>query len=116
VLLRPVLERDVSMRAGGSASGPVSRPLISTPKDRLQGTSSGRLSVVLCSAHDPVERWSADSDSVQGGFVLPADVAHQIAMLGVDVYATVYLEDEGSAENNPIADRSAGVLPTSRPD
>jgi hypothetical protein len=48
--------------------------------------------------------------------VLPADVAHQIAMLGVDVYATVYLEDEGSAENNPIADRSAGVLPTSRPD
>lgn len=48
--------------------------------------------------------------------MLPADVAHQIAVLGVDVYATVYLEDEGSAENNPIADRSAGVLPTSRPD
>ncbi len=37
--------------------------------------------------------WSADSDSTQGGFVLPAELAAQIAALGVDVYATVYLDE-----------------------
>ena len=39
--------------------------------------------------------WSADSDSTQGGFVIPAELAADIAALGIDVYATVYLE-EGS--------------------
>ena len=39
--------------------------------------------------------WSADSDSTQGGFVLPVELPAGIAELGVDVYATVYLE-EGS--------------------
>lgn len=38
--------------------------------------------------------WSADSDSSQCGFVLPVDLVHQISALGVDVYATVYLDDE----------------------
>ena len=38
--------------------------------------------------------WSADSDSSQGGFVLPADLIHQISALGVDVFATVYLYDD----------------------
>lgn len=37
--------------------------------------------------------WSACSDSAQGGFVLPADLAGQIAALGVDVYATVYFDE-----------------------
>jgi hypothetical protein len=37
--------------------------------------------------------WSADSDSTQGGFVIPVELAAGIAELGVDVYATVYLED-----------------------
>ena len=37
--------------------------------------------------------WSADSDSTQGGFVIPAELAANIAALGIDVYATVYLED-----------------------
>lgn len=36
--------------------------------------------------------WSAYSDSVQSGFVLPADLAASIGELGVDVYGTVYLE------------------------
>ena len=40
--------------------------------------------------------WSADSDSTQGGFVIPAELAADIAALGIDVFATVYLE-EGSA-------------------
>ncbi len=41
--------------------------------------------------------WSADSDSTQGGFVISADLATSIAALGIDVYATVYLEE---ASNN----------------
>jgi len=40
--------------------------------------------------------WSASSNSTQGGFVLPADLAGQIATLGVDLYATVYLGDGDS--------------------
>ncbi len=42
--------------------------------------------------------WSADSDSVQGGFVLPARLTGQIAELGVDVCATVYLDEDHDAE------------------
>lgn len=37
--------------------------------------------------------WSADSDSTQGGFVIPVELAAGIAELGVDVYATVYLDE-----------------------
>lgn len=37
--------------------------------------------------------WSADSDSAQGGFVLTAELAAQIAALGVDLYGTLYLGD-----------------------
>ncbi|WP_395244019.1 hypothetical protein ACGGZK_18140 [Agromyces sp. MMS24-K17] len=36
--------------------------------------------------------WSANSDSTQGGFVIPVELAAAIAELGIDVYATVYLE------------------------
>ncbi|MFB2580939.1 DUF4279 domain-containing protein [Herbiconiux sp. P15] len=39
--------------------------------------------------------WSADSDSTQGGFVLPVDLSQAIAEFGVDVYATVYLDADG---------------------
>lgn len=41
--------------------------------------------------------WSADSDSTQGGFVLPAELAAGIAALEVDVYATVYLEEDSNS-------------------
>ncbi len=44
--------------------------------------------------------WSTDSDSGQGGFVLPADLSAQIAELGVDLYATVYLEDDDPAKHS----------------
>jgi len=37
--------------------------------------------------------WFADSDSVQGGFVLPIGLSADIAALGVDVFATVYLNE-----------------------
>lgn len=37
--------------------------------------------------------WSADSDSTQGGFVLPVELAAEVAALGVDVYTTIHLED-----------------------
>lgn len=42
--------------------------------------------------------WLADSDSSQGGFVLPIDLVEQISALGVDVYATVYLDDDAEDE------------------
>ena len=38
-------------------------------------------------------RWSMDSDSTQGGFVVPADLTDEISDLRVDLYATVYLND-----------------------
>lgn len=42
-------------------------------------------------------QWSAYSDSVQGGFVMPADLASAIGEFGVDVYGTVYLDDPDDA-------------------
>lgn len=36
--------------------------------------------------------WTADSDSTHGGFVISADLATNIAAIGIDVYATVSLE------------------------
>lgn len=45
--------------------------------------------------------WSADSDSSQGGFVLPVDLVDQISALGVDVYATVYLDERVQAKPTP---------------
>jgi hypothetical protein len=42
--------------------------------------------------------WSADSDSGQGGFVLPAELLRAIADLGVDVYTTVFLSSD---DENP---------------
>ncbi|MFD5864664.1 DUF4279 domain-containing protein [Agromyces sp. NPDC127015] len=47
-----------------------------------------------CTAH---VQWSAYSDSVQGGFVMPADLAAAIGEFGVDVYGTVYLDDHEDA-------------------
>lgn len=41
--------------------------------------------------------WSADSDSAQGGFVLTAELAAQIAALGVDLYGMVFLGDAEKA-------------------
>lgn len=54
--------------------------------------ASGRIESLPADCHARIS-WSADSDSTQGGFVLPAELAAQIAALGVDVYATVYLDD-----------------------
>ncbi|WP_336640961.1 DUF4279 domain-containing protein [Microbacterium sp. USHLN272] len=42
--------------------------------------------------------WTADSDSTQGGFVLPVELMAQIAALGVDLYTTVNLDDRTDAE------------------
>lgn len=43
--------------------------------------------------------WSAYSDSLQAGFVLPADLAASLGKLGVDVYGTVYLDDPDGPES-----------------
>lgn len=47
--------------------------------------------------------WSADSDSTQGGFVLPIELVDQLSALGVDVYATVYLDDDDDAAGDAPA-------------
>jgi hypothetical protein len=45
--------------------------------------------------------WLADSDSSHGGFVLPVDLVEQISALGVDLYATVYLDEEAEDDQPP---------------
>lgn len=52
----------------------------------------GRVGTLPADCHARIV-WSADSDSAQGGFVLTAALAAQIAALGVDLYGTVYLGD-----------------------
>ena len=47
---------------------------------------------------ETVLRWSGDSDSTQGGFVLEADLVGQLAELGCDVLGTAYLDEE----ENPV--------------
>ena len=44
--------------------------------------------------------WSAEADSTQRGFVAPAEFAHALATFDVDLYATVYLEEEGNHETS----------------
>ncbi len=43
--------------------------------------------------------WSGDSDSSQGGFVIPADLLADLAILGCDLYGTAYLDEDGDADN-----------------
>ena len=43
--------------------------------------------------------WSGDSDSEQGGFVIPADLLSDLAALGCDLYGTAYLEQDD--DDNP---------------
>lgn len=38
--------------------------------------------------------WSGDSNSTQGGFVLPVDMIRQLSLLGCDVYGTTFLDDQ----------------------
>lgn len=61
---------------------------------RLTRNAAGRVSD-LPGDCDARIRWYGSSDSTQGGFVLPVELAAQIATLGVDLYATVYLEEGG---------------------
>lgn len=46
--------------------------------------------------------WTAYSDSPQGGFVLRADTSRAIADLGVDVFATTYLDDGDGARPDAV--------------
>ncbi len=58
----------------------------------------GRVGTLPADCHARIV-WSADSDSAQGGFVLTAALAAQIAALGVDLYGTVFL---GDAKNESV--------------
>lgn len=57
----------------------------------------GRVGTLPADCHARIV-WSADSDSAQGGLVLTAAVAAQIAALGVDLYGTVCLRDGGERD------------------
>lgn len=37
--------------------------------------------------------WSGDSDSTQGGFVIPADLMASLGQLHIDVFGTAFLEE-----------------------
>ena len=41
--------------------------------------------------------WSGDSDSTQGGFVMPADLVGDLAALGCDVLGTAFLAEDADA-------------------
>ncbi|MDF2993370.1 MAG: hypothetical protein K0S37_3884 [Microbacterium sp.] len=43
---------------------------------------------------ETVLRWSGDSDSTQGGFVLEADLIRGLATLGCSLYGIAYLEED----------------------
>lgn len=57
----------------------------------------GRVGTLPADCHARIV-WSADSDSAQGGFVLTAELAAQIAALGVDLYGTLCLGDGGERD------------------
>lgn len=42
--------------------------------------------------------WSGDSDSTQGGFVIPADLLADLAALECDLYGTTFLGDDDDEE------------------
>lgn len=42
--------------------------------------------------------WTADSDSTQGGFVLPIELMQEIVAIGVDLYTTVNLDDSRAVD------------------
>ncbi|KRC58668.1 hypothetical protein ASE14_19195 [Agromyces sp. Root81] len=44
--------------------------------------------------------WSGDSDSTQGGFVMPADLLVSLGQLDIDVFGTAFLEDEITANGD----------------
>lgn len=50
--------------------------------------------------------WSGDSDSTQGGFVLPADLIADLAAFGCDLYGTAFL-DEDNEDRTASQNRSA---------
>jgi hypothetical protein len=44
--------------------------------------------------------WSGYSDSVQGGFVKPADLIANLALLGCDLYGTAYFDEDDDDNDN----------------
>jgi hypothetical protein len=63
------------------------RVLVDIFKDRAAALASLRPDC------ETIIRWSDDSDSSQGGFVLPADLIADLAILGCDLFGTAYLAD-----------------------
>lgn len=47
--------------------------------------------------------WSGDSDSTQGGFVLEADLIHDLSKLGCDVFGTAFLAEDDDEDGDEDA-------------
>ena len=70
------------------------RVLIDVFRDRADALASLRPDC------ETVIWWSGDSDSSQGGFVIPADLLTDLALLGCDLYGTAYLGGEGDDDDD----------------
>ncbi len=44
--------------------------------------------------------WAGESDSSQGGFVIPADLLADLAAMGCDLYGTAYIDDKGGDDTD----------------
>jgi hypothetical protein len=45
--------------------------------------------------------WSGDSDSWQGGFVIPNELLRDLGELGIDLYGTAFMSDESTEDPTP---------------
>lgn len=50
--------------------------------------------------------WSSESDSGQGGFFLPAELTQALGAFGLPLMGTVFLDEEGYADDSEDADAS----------
>lgn len=69
---------------------------------RLVGLLRGRADALaaLRPACATVIRWSGDSDSTQGGFVIPAALIADLAALGCDLSGTAYLAETDARDDD----------------
>ncbi|KQR90578.1 hypothetical protein ASF93_01900 [Microbacterium sp. Leaf347] len=64
------------------------RVLVDSFRDRAEALAALRADC------ETIIWWSGDSDSSQGGFVIPADLLADLARLGCDLYGTAFLDDD----------------------
>ncbi len=84
-----------SYHADGSAADPSDETGFRTLRVLIDVLSSRtRELAALRATCETVIGWSGDSDSSQGGFVLPSAMMNDLAALGCDLYGTTYLDEQ----------------------